>query len=488
MKHATYGVLVALVLSFSAARTEASQQHRENVLGTSFDMTVVGTSPATTEAAVSAALTEIERLNQLLSRWNAESELSRFNASRTAQSVSAELRRVLGLCEEWRAKTGKSFSCRLGKLTAQWVTAEQAQHLPDRAALRRQALEINRVDFSIVGSSALSRPEVLTFDADGLAKGWIIDRALEKAREAAPKAIGIKIDIGGDARYWGTDEAGVAWRVDIADPFNTRDNAGAIATLELHSRAIASSGHSQRGFEIARKHYSHILDPKDGWPVSYAPAAIVVADDAATADALATALTVMPIRAALDLIESLGNVEAMIVTESGDRFQSRDWHALLRAEQRSETGWPNGFTFNVDYEIPQLDAVNYRRPYLALWISAKDGTPINRLLVLGDSERWLQELPAWWRKMGRGHESAIAGIARPTRRAGRYALAWSGRDDSGVAVKPGEYVLHVEAAREHGAHETLDVPFVLSQDPLNIERNGEKEIGQIKLSFGPSKP
>src|SRR3546814_11106791 len=74
------------------------------------------------------------------------------------------------------------------------------------------------------------------------------------------------------------------WQVAIADPRQPLDNAPGIARVQLRSQAIAASGHGSRGYTIGRRHLSHIIDPLDGWPLSYAPSAAVVAADAATAD------------------------------------------------------------------------------------------------------------------------------------------------------------------------------------------------------------
>ncbi|TDR42535.1 thiamine biosynthesis lipoprotein [Tahibacter aquaticus] len=488
MTHALYGVLLALALfSGSAGAAPPAHYPRENVLGTSFDMQVAGAPPAQADAAAAAALAEIARLDAVLSVWQENSELARFNRSEGAQDVSTELRHVLRLCERWRAATANAFSCRLGELLNTWRSAETTQVPPDRAALRKLAGDIQRTRFDAGGDAPLQRPPGLQFETDGLAKGWIIDQALHKARAAAPAASGIKIDIGGDAFYWGEAQAGKPWRVGIADPLMPRDNGGTIATLELRSRAIAASGHTSRGVDIARKHYSHILTPRDGWPVAYAPSSVVVAPDAATADALATALTVLPIREGLDLVEKLDNVEALIVAESGARFASSGWHALLSADTRSEPAWPAGFSFTLDYEIPRIDAADYTRPYLAIWIAAADGTALSQLLVLGDNTRWLQLLPQWWRRHGRANEASLSGIARATRKAGRYSLDWNGRDDQGRALPAGNYVVHIEAAREHGAHETLQLPFTLSNVPFQATRQGQSEIGRVSLQLGAAR-
>ncbi|HUD40605.1 MAG TPA: DUF2271 domain-containing protein [Dokdonella sp.] len=485
MNHAIRGVLAALALALAVpAAAEPSLRQRDNVLGTSFELAMAGVPEADVDRALDAALAEIARLDGVLSVWRDDSELARYNAGSEPRSLSPELKAVLRACEHWREQTARAFSCRLGSVLARWRAAAGADAPPDRAELRKLARAIDRAAVDL-DAERVVRPAGIAWEADALAKGWILDRALERVRRAAPAATGIRIDIGGDAVYWGEPARGTPWRVALADPQRPSDNGGAIATLELRSQAIAASGHGSRGIEIARKRYGHIVDPKEGWPLAYAPSAFVVAPDAATADALATALTVMPIRAGLDLVESLPDVEALIVTEAGTPFASSGWPALLGAGTRSDPSWPAGFAFAVDYEIPQQSAAGYRRPYLAIWIAAADGAPLRQLIVLGDSARWLRELPTWWRRYGRRDESAIHGIARETRRPGRYTVTWDGRDDHGRALAAGDYVLVVEAAREHGGHELLQVPFAVSAQPVEVERSGSSEVGRVHLSFGP---
>ena len=473
---------LAAACALSAGATEPQRHQREGVLGTSFEMIVVDAAESQVEPAVTAALAEINRLELVLSTWREDSELARFNRAATPVQVSAELREVLSRCEQWREQTRGTFSCRLGSLLQVWKQAagSGAGVAPDRVTLRKTARQLASIEFD---PAAAQLPVVaeLQWQVDGLAKGYIIDRALQAARQAAPQAIGIKLDIGGDAVYWGVPAAGQAWKVAIADPQATRDNAGFLATLNLHSQAIASSGHRERGFRIGRRHYSHILDASEGWPAEYAPSATVVAGDAATADALATALSVMPISEGMALVEKLPGVEALVMGDRGVPFASSGWHALLADDVHATPAAASPPCWQLDYEIPSQVDERYRKPYLAIWISRASGEPVRQLLVLGDRSRWLRELPQWWRRYGRDDEAAVHGIARPTRQPGHYSLSWDGRDDAGRMSPAGDYVLHVEAAREHGGHEWVGLPFTSDGKGLVHERQGSGEIGRIVM-------
>ena len=170
-----------------AGSASAAELHRDDVLGTSLDLRI--DAPAAQAAAAGrAALAEIERLDALLSRWRADSELSRFNATTAPQDLSHDLRAVLRLCEEWRARTEGLFSCRLGGLAQRWQQAQESGVLPTREALRALASDANAAEVRLDDRQPVARPPAVIFDVDALAKGYIIDRALAAARAAAPAA------------------------------------------------------------------------------------------------------------------------------------------------------------------------------------------------------------------------------------------------------------------------------------------------------------
>lgn len=470
-------VASAMLWWLPAVSVSAAALHRDDVLGTSLDLHIDAPT-AQAAAGERAVLAEIARLDAVLSAWRADSELSRFNASTGPQDLSRDLRAVLTLCEQWRLRTDGLFSCRLGRLARRWREAQDTGVPPPRDELRAMAAAAAAAEFPVAEGMPVHRPADVVFDVDGLAKGYIIDRALEAARAAAPAARGIRLDIGGDARYWQADGAGQAWQVGVADARAPRDNGPALATVALRSHAIAASGHASRGYAIGPRHYSHILDPWSGWPMQFAPAATVVAADASSADALATALSVMPVRAGLELADALPGVAALALSDTGIAFASQRWPLLLAPGAAGPTSPEQLF---IEYQIPHLASERYHAPYLALWIARDDGSPVRQLLVLGERSRYLRDLPQWWRSYGRDDLPAIQAIARPTRLPGRYSIAWDGRDDRGLAMPEGRYRLQVEAARQGGGHELLSVPVDTGQ-PMDLKTQGASEIGTLQVS------
>jgi thiamine biosynthesis lipoprotein len=151
--------------------------------------------------------------------------------------------------------------------------------------------------------------EGMEVDLGGIAKGYAIDLAAAALQEAGASA-GI-VDVGGDLRLFGTPEASGKWRIRIQQPPGVEEEW----TLDLPACAVATSGDYARWFSIGDERLSHIVDPRTGYPVAGMGSVTVTAPDAMTADALTTALSVMGAEAGVKLVDSLPDVECMMVTE-----------------------------------------------------------------------------------------------------------------------------------------------------------------------------
>ena len=478
--------LLALSSALTVTPLEATSDHRDHILGTSFDMTIHGVDQTKTQALFDETIAEIKRLETHFSPKNDDSELAAINKALATQTLSPDMTSLLNLCEAWREKTDNALSCKIGSLEAAWQTAAQTGELPDREYMKDRAqvalnskLEIEK------NSNSFKRGEALSVNPTGIAKGYIIDKALEKVRSLAPEATGIKIDIGGDAVYWGKPQEKNHWKVAVSDPHSPQDNGAFLAALALKSKAIASSGHTSRILHVADKSYSQIINPRTGWLMEDAPAATVVANDAVTADALATALSVMPIKEGLKLVNSLEGVEALIVAADKRQFPSNGWYALEENTGiGAETAWKNDFTFNIDFTIPETTEGNYKRPYVGIWVTTAKKQLTKSLMLLGESRRWMEENYVFWRRYGRKFDSIVDGITRPTRMPGNYQIFWDGRDDFGSTVEDGDYILHVEVSREHGDHTYKRFPISIGSGSFQIAEAGEGEIGAFSVKYG----
>lgn len=149
---------------------------------------------------------------------------------------------------------------------------------------------------------------------------------------------------------------------------------------------------------------------------------------------------------------------------------------------------------NVTVEIPRIDASEYHRPYVAVWIENPDHSVAANLAVWyaqketkeGAGTKWLSDLRQWWRRSGRDQSLPIDGVSGATRPVGQHQLRFDAIKPPFAALKPGSYGLVVEAAREVGGREQLRIPFDWPiTETQHLDTKGEHELGQITLDLNP---
>lgn len=136
----------------------------------------------------------------------------------------------------------------------------------------------------------------------------------------------------------------------------------------------------------------------------------------------------------------------------------------------------------VNVAIPRLNVAEYHRPYVAIWLEPAGGGAARTLAVWYDirkagaepGTKWLSDLRAWWRKGGRSMTMPADGVSGATRAPGQYGIPLP------ADLKPGKYVLNVEAARETGGRELVSVP--LSVPVAAARGTGSTELGAVTVS------
>lgn len=430
----------------------AWQFHADHILGTSVDVVISALDPQTAVLAAKTIRWEIGRLDAIYSDWHDQSELARLNDG-LAHSLPPDLARLLEIAANWRHVTGGAYDERLGAISALWRQSTTNGEEPTPEQLRSALDKAQSASF-IRNDGPFQPPAGFRFGVDGLAKGVIIDQALDAARRAAPAARGIMIDIGGDIRCWGCAPGRGGWPVAVADPFDPSDNGRPLTMLELRDQAVATSGRGSRDLLLRGGARPHVIDPRSGAPVLHLAAATVVADRAADADALATALMFMTPEVSIAFANRTPGVAAHLVSASGAQTASELWDRLKSAAgsardrvtgtpsrpalQRPGPAWPTGFKLDVSYEVPAIKNARYRQPYFAIWITDTDDNVIRTLLLLGRRPGYATDNYLWWRSYGVEAPTKLAAVSRSTRAPGRYTASWDERDDRGKRCLKGD--------------------------------------------------
>jgi thiamine biosynthesis lipoprotein len=278
------GVKLSLLFSlllFTASCTNLKFWKEEQLLlGTKCSISAYGEDP---RDAVEAAFAEIERMDKLFSDFREDSILSRLNREGHLKETE-ETREVIWLIKRavfFAEKSEGAFDPTVGPLMKLWGFRGGVRTLPSSLEIQKTLFYISYKNIIVEKDGIrLTKGEI---DLGGIAKGYAVDRATYILKnKGIKKAL---VNAGGNIYGFGK-----AWKIGIQDP---RDKTNLIGYLKIQDAGVASSGDYERFFIIDGKRYSHIMDPRTGYPKQGVIATTVKAKDATTADALSTTLFVM---------------------------------------------------------------------------------------------------------------------------------------------------------------------------------------------------
>ena len=308
--------------SASSASTDAAPkklEHKDAAMGTSLHF-VGYTNPRVDEAAAlsafHAAVTEMRRLESVLSEWRVDTEVGRVNLQPGQWvTIGGELATVLDK-SLWASRISDgTFDITFQVMSDVWkfgTSQDQSPKLPDarEIARRRAFIDYRRVELD-AAQHRVRIPRGFQIGLGGIAKGYIVDRASDVLRKAGLTAY--LVQAGGDLYGAGKKPDGSDWISGIQDP---RGKTGSFfATIRLEDHAFSTAGDYARSFVLNGRRYHHIIDPRTGYPATASRSVTVWAKDAFTADAVDDAVFILGPKRGLELVESLDGVGAVIVDQ-----------------------------------------------------------------------------------------------------------------------------------------------------------------------------
>jgi len=316
-------ILVALLVWLRQPAADSQISRTALVMGTLVEIKVYSDDRKHAELGIDVAFAEMTRLEQLFSTHIPTSEISLLSAAERSMTVSSETASLLRLGQEIARRSAGSFDMTLGALKDLWRIESENPRIPAESAIKAALIGIGPDALQIDGRQVRKRVSSLKIDLGGIAKGYAVDRAVEKLRQSGIRSAAV--NAGGDIRLLG-DRQEKPWRIGIQDP---RQSGEIIATLNLKNHSVVTSGDYERYFEKDGVRYHHLFNPQTGQPARECQSVTVVAADVATADALATAAFVLGPQQGLVLLEQTENVEGLLVAADGQRLATRGLEGLL---------------------------------------------------------------------------------------------------------------------------------------------------------------
>jgi thiamine biosynthesis lipoprotein len=286
-------------------------------MGTRFTITLLGSDRTNAQAAAQAAFQRIAALDEIMSDYQADSELMKLCDQPAGKPVivSNELFDVLEKAQRFSKLSGGAFDVTVGPDVRLWRFARKRKSLPPPGEMAAAAAQVGfeklRLDRRRRTVTLLAPG--MRLDLGGIAKGYAADQALAllKQRGFARALVAASGDIAlGDpppgAKGWKTGVTAIDVKSDLSEE-----------SLLLRNAGISTSGDTEQFIEIDGVRYSHIVDPRTGLGLTNRIQATVIARDATTTDALATAVCVLGTERGLALADSLPGVSALITTKPG---------------------------------------------------------------------------------------------------------------------------------------------------------------------------
>ncbi len=263
--------VIALLLAHFAGAAEPELlriSSSAEAMGTTFTIVAYGESRSRLQGAVDSAFDEMRRIEAVLSNYREDSEWSRINreAAERPVAVSGEVFRLLQACRAYSRASGGAFDITVGPLLKLWGFYRGSGRVPHRAEIRTALARVGYEKVILDPAQRTVRFAVagVELDPGGIGKGYAVDRMVEILEDAGIRSA--LVSSGGSSIYaLGAPPGEAGWRVEIRHPKSPRRT---VDTVLLSNQSLSTSGSYEKFFYAGGKLYSHIFDPRTGYPVA----------------------------------------------------------------------------------------------------------------------------------------------------------------------------------------------------------------------------
>ena len=290
-------------------------------MGTVIEITLVGDNEEAANKAAFRAFQEMKRIEQLMSPKIEFGDVFRINqfSGKEWVRVSPETIQVIKKAQEISELSEGGFDITVGPLTELWRKARERKAPPSEEEVKEKLDLVNfkNIEMDKEGKVFLKK-KGMAIDLGGIAKGYAVDRAFDSCRSAGIEDF--LIDLSGNIRVSGRPQWGEDWQIGVRDPF---DRSHIIGKVTLRSgMALATSGNYERFVEMGGQRYSHIINPKTGYPVTGTAGVTILAEDATTADGWSTSFFVAGLKGADKFRQKAPSVNVLFVP---DKYPTEIW-------------------------------------------------------------------------------------------------------------------------------------------------------------------
>ena len=292
-------------------------------MGSRFDISVIANDSIQAAGFIDLAIGEISRIEDMISSWDPNSQTSDINRNAGIQPMKVDpelfalIERAIGISQ----LTDGAFDITYASMDKIWKFDGSMTEMPSKEVIRGNVAKVgyHNIEINKANSTVLLKLTGMKIGFGAIGKGYAADQA--KALLEHKGVSGGIINASGDMNTWGKQPNGEDWKVAITNPLNKKNS---FALLPIKKGAVVTSGDYEKYVTFNDKRYTHIIDPRTGYPSSGIISVTVFAPKAELADALATSVFVMGAEVGLSRINQLPNVECIIIDDRGDIHTSEN--------------------------------------------------------------------------------------------------------------------------------------------------------------------
>ncbi len=293
-----------------------------------YSIVVYGEDESKLSQAVNAAFDEVDRIDNLMSHYKPESPLSQLNrnAANEAVKVEPELFDFIAECLRYSRESDGAFDITVGPLVKAWGFFRGEGRMPKSGELAEARRKVGWRHVILNEQERTIRFDRagVELDLGGIAKGYAVDRAVEILKQnGIERAL---VNACGSTIYGlGAPPGEDGWEVKLRDPISSQKTA---MTVRLKDRALSVSGSYEKFFDLGGKRYSHIFDPRTGWPVQGVLSVAVLAETGTAGDALDNVFYVLGVEKSRNYLRRLKQTEVVLYLTNDKRNSQNGWRQV----------------------------------------------------------------------------------------------------------------------------------------------------------------
>ncbi|MDV3898065.1 thiamine biosynthesis protein ApbE [Elizabethkingia anophelis] len=309
-------IRITLLLCTISISAQVQRSRLVTLMGSRFQITLVDKDSISAEQNIDKAVAEITRIENLISEWRPETQISQVNQNAGIKPIKVD-KEVFDLTKKglyFSKLTDGAFDISIVAMDKIWKFDDSMDELPSEQAIKESVRNVGYQNIILDNTNCtiFLRNPGIKIGFGSIGKGYAADKTRDLMKSMGVKA-GI-IDASGDISTWGTQPDGKLWAIGINNPFNDHKMA---AVLYFKENSVTTSGSYEKYAEIHGKRYSHIMNPKTGYPSTGLTSVTITGPNATMANGFSTSVMVLGEKEGLKLLKQFPEYHYLLITDKG---------------------------------------------------------------------------------------------------------------------------------------------------------------------------